>query len=521
MITDLSIWRELCRHYNDIKSTTIADLMSSNAANKIQCMQIDFDYSRNLCSAETLKLLAGLAQQAGLLVKIQALFSGAIVNDTEGKSALHTALRAIPSATPLIVNDIDINQEIGTALTHMEQFVAAVHRGDILSISNKKFTHVVTIGVGGSYLGPQMVAHALTEYKVPAGLTCHFIADIDELAITAVLNTIDPQHTLFVIASKSFTTLETQYNVNLILHWMVAKLRLILPDAHLTPEQILNTQFVAVTAQRDKARALGIPVDRIFLMWDWVGGRYSIWSVIGLPVVLHIGMHNFKKFLHGAYIADQHFLTAAMPVNIPIIMALLGVWYINFFNANTHAIIPYDYRLKYLLSYLQQLDMESNGKSVTLHGSKVNYATGPILWGGLGIHGQHAFNQLLHQGTHFVPIDFFVVKNRNPKARHNIAYPGAQELLLKNALAQADAACYGSPDALPLYEQVAGNRPSNMFVLEQLTPQTLGTMLAFYEHKVFVQSVIWNINPFDQWGVVLGKKLLFSSLSKSERRDLC
>ncbi|HLF67621.1 MAG TPA: glucose-6-phosphate isomerase, partial [Gammaproteobacteria bacterium] len=349
----------------------------------------------------------------------------------------------------------------------------------------------------------------------------HFISDVDVRTLADVWSNIDPERTVFIVSSKSFTTVETLANANSCREWLTQKL----PAG--CASSIAASHFVAVTARAEKAEAWGIPADNIFPIWDWVGGRYSIWSAIGLPIALQIGMEGFMQFLEGAHLADQHFCNAALDKNIPVIMALLSIWYINFFNAHTHAIIPYSDALKHLRAYLQQLDMESNGKSITHSGTEASYSTGAIIWGELGIHGQHAFHQLLHQGKHLVPVDFLLVGQA-----HQDGLTYHHDLLIANALSQARALMYGKnveefkqemlvqdqiseEEMLRLakHKQIPGNRPSNVLFMDRLSPKNLGMLLAFYEHKVFVQSVIWNVNPFDQWGVELGKTIFSSVLN--------
>lgn len=477
-----------------------------------------FDYSKNHITAETIKIFSDLAKACALPAKIKALFSAETLNTTELRPALHVALRH-QAETPILADGQDIMPKIRQALEKMRHWVKAIHEGSRCGVTGKTFIDIVNIGIGGSHLGPRMATHAFVQ-QACSSLRFHFISDIDSLALQEVLSQIDPERTLFIVSSKSFTTFETMLNTKACYAWLKAKL-----NTALAPEKILHAHFIAVTAQKDKAKQFGFSEEEIFPFWDWVGGRYSVWSAIGLPLALQIGMAGFQDFLVGGYLADQHFLTTDLDRNIPVLMGLLGVWYLNFFNADTHAIIPYDYRLKHLRAYLQQLDMESNGKQTTHFGKKVNYSTGPIIWGELGIHGQHAFHQLLHQGTHIVPVDFLLIGEKMQMLDQDI-FSANQDILIANALCQASALMKGTSCPLVENEQLAkhkiipGNRPSNILFLDKLTPQSLGMLIALYEHKIFVQSVIWDVNPFDQWGVELGKTMLSSVLEDIRREEI-
>ncbi len=465
-------------------------------------LQIDgilLDYSKNLITTETMTLLCNMAKEKQLPEKITALFSGAPVNFTEQRPALHTALRDIHSPS-LLVNGKNVLSDVRETLAKMGEFVKKIHSHEWLGTTGKPITDIVNIGIGGSHLGPMMTTQALKECSAYQ-LRCHFISNIDVLHIQTVLDSINPETTLFIISSKSFTTLETITNTQTIQTWLQAKLG----------NQIQN-HFVAVTAKPEKAIQFGIPEAQIFSFWDWVGGRYSIWSSIGLPLALMIGMENFIEFLTGAYSMDQHFLHAPFEKNMPVILALVGIWYINFFNATQHAIIPYTQQLNGFPEYLQQLDMESNGK-------QANYPTGPVIFGKHGFDGQHSFFQLLHQGHHLIPVDFILVGQQE------------QDMLIASALTQAQALMQGKTYEVALAELLAhgiteneakklaphktipGNRPSNVIFIDKITPSTLGALLALYEHKTYVQSVIWGINSFDQWGVELGKQLLTQLLN--------
>jgi len=514
-------WQALQAHLEQIKTQQLRDWFAADAQRferfSLRCGGLLFDYSKNRITAETLALLVRLAQASQLSAKIEALFSAEPLNLTEARPALHMALRD-PQQTALWVNDKNVRLLVQAALAKMSYFVNALRQGEWRGATGKTIRDIVNIGIGGSHLGPLMSTHALAAVS-DSPLRFHFIADVDERALQEVWTQLDPERTLFIVSSKSFTTLETVVNAKRCQQWLGEKLG----------QASLQPHFVAVTAQKARAEAFGIPEEQIFPIWDWVGGRYSIWSAIGLPLALQLGMDGFHAFLQGAAEADRHFREADLPHNIPVIMGMLGIWYANFFEAPTQAIIPYAYSLKYLRSYLQQLDMESNGKRITRAGGEANYATGPRIWGELGIHGQHAFHQLLHQGRHLVPVDFILVGRQGGQA-----FEAHQDLLIANALSQAQALMQGKEAAafvqelctqglsvaqaetLAKHKEIPGNRPSSILFMDQLTPQNLGFLLACYEHKIFVQSVIWDVNPFDQWGVELGKALLPSVLEGLE-----
>lgn len=514
-ITDLAEWQVLQSHQQKIAREEMQDWFHQDPQRfekfSLQACGILLDYSKNRMTQETLRLLCELARKMRLSQKINALFSGEIVNSTEKRPALHTALREKNAA--LEIHGNNIMPDIHATLKKMREFIEKIHQNLWLGVTQKPIRDIVNIGIGGSHLGPLMTFRALSEYTHPS-LRCHFVSNIDSVHIQEVLKQIDPERTLFIISSKSFSTLETMTNAKTIRSWMQAKLG----TNNLAPH------FIAVTAAHNKALQFGIAEENIFPLWDWVGGRYSIWSAIGLPLALMIGMQRFQEFLDGAYDMDQHFRYAEFSANMPVIMGLLGVWYINFFNANSHAVIPYSHHLHYLRAYLQQLDMESNGKRTSHQGEVVDYATGPIMWGEQGCLGQHAFHQLLLQGQHLVPIDFILAGNYRSEFSHH------HDILVACGLSQAQALMYGKTfddayselisegygefDAreLAMHKVIPGNRPSNTLFLEQVSPYHLGALIALYEHKIFVQGVIWNINSFDQWGVELGKQLLPSIL---------
>ncbi len=511
-ITEHAAWQALQAHQTLIAKQHMQDwfAIDKNRFSRfsLQVNELLLDYSKNLILQETLPLLSHLADITGLASKIDALFSGHPVNTTEKRAALHTALRN-RSNKAIFVNGNDIMPGIRAELEKMRHFSEQVRNQEWRGITNKPIRDIVNIGIGGSHLGPWMAIQALAEFASDK-LRCHFISNIDSAHIQAVLNQIDPETTLFIISSKSFTTLETTTNAHTVRKWVENKIG---PEA-------IHKHFVAITAAKNQALQFGIAEKNIFLLWEWVGGRYSIWSAIGLPLAIMIGMERFLEFLNGGYAMDEHFRHADFSANMPVLMALLGIWYINFFAANNHAIVVYSHHLNYFRHYLQQTDMESSGKSITHRGLATDYATGPIIWGEQGCDGQHAFHQLLHQGKHFIPVDFILAgaNNQNFESHHDI--------LIASALSQAKALMQGKTHAealaelqneeyskeeahhLAWHKSIPGNRPSNTLFLNKITPYNLGALIALYEHKVFVQSTIWDINPFDQWGVELGKQLL-------------
>jgi glucose-6-phosphate isomerase len=512
MITETPEWQALNAHQKHIAAERMQDWFANDALRfstfSIQFGDILLDYSKNWVKPDTIRLLCQLAQAANLSTKIGALFHGQPVNSTERRPALHTALRSQDN-TPVYAGDQNVIEPIQAALAKMREFVEKVRQKKWLGSTGLPISDIVNIGIGGSHLGPLLTTHALADYATDA-LRCHFISNIDTAHIHEVLARLNPETTLFIISSKSFTTLETLTNAKTIQQWLEHKLG----------KSNLEKHWVAVTANLQQAMQFGIPESQIFPIWDWVGGRYSIWSAIGLPLALSIGMDHFLAFLAGANAMDQHFRHAEWAHNMPVMLGLLSIWYINFFAANNQAIIPYSHYLKHLHTYLQQTDMESNGKRTSHAGAPIDYATGPILWGEQGCNGQHAFHQLLHQGQHLIPVDFILIgKTKNALAHHH-------DILVASGLSQAQALMqgkthqeafaelrkegYSDEEALNLaqHKVIPGNRPSNVLFINQMTPYNLGALLALYEHKIFVQSAIWDINPFDQWGVELGKQLL-------------
>lgn len=468
---------------------------------------LTLDYSKNRITEETMDLLLALARAAGVEERRAAMFSGGIINVTEKRAVLHTALRNRAN-TPVLVDGKDVMPDVNAVLSRLKAFAEGVRSGAIAAADGSRFTDVVNIGIGGSDLGPAMVTLALTPYS-NGGPRLHYVSNVDGAHIADTLAGLDPRTTLFIIASKTFTTSETMTNAQTARDWVKASLG----------EAAVGAHFCAVSTALDKVAAFGIDVERAFGFWDWVGGRYSVWSAIGLPVAIAVGFDAFEAFLAGAHEMDRHFVDAPLAENLPVIMALLGVWYRNVFGFSTHAVLPYDQRLSRFAAYLQQLDMESNGKGVTVEGKPVPRATGPIVWGEPGTNGQHAFYQLIHQGTDVIPADFLIAAVPHEQLSDHHAK------LVANALAQTEALMRGKTldeaiaelrkagkgeaeiAALAPHKVFPGNRPTNTLMYRTLDPRTLGRLIALYEHKVFVQGTIWGINSYDQWGVELGKEL--------------
>ena len=453
------------------------------------------DYSKHHVSDEVLAKLIELADHSALVQRRAQMFSGDIINVTENRPVLHTALRNL-SDEPVHVDGNDVMPEINRTREQIKQFSEAVRSGEWKGYNGQRIKDVVNIGIGGSDLGPNMAVRALLKYRHPE-LHFHFVSNVDGTHIQKVLSRLDPATTLFIVSTKTFSTQETLLNAKTARRWFLENAG---EDAD------VGAHFIAASTNRKAAMEFGIREENVFEFWAWVGGRYSMWSSIGLPIALSVGFEGFIELLEGAHEMDRHFIEAPFAQNMPVLMALIGIWYINFVGAETQAIVPYDQALNQLPSFLQQLDMESNGKSVDIFGHSVNYKTGPIVWGQTGSNGQHAFFQLLHQGTRYVPIDFIASLKPEPGVEdHHFA-------LLTNMLAQANAFMEGSQGNSKELSQhdpysCPGNRPSSTLLLDELTPKNLGALIALYEHKVFVQGVIWNINSFDQWGVQLGKRI--------------
>lgn len=509
-LTQSNTWKELQTHTQALphmRSLFEADTQRFNKMSTSTC-GLFLDYSKNRATQETLSLLLKLADEAKLVSKIKAMFNGEVINTTENRAVLHTALRAKPEQQ-IMLDGVNIVQEVQETQQQMAKFVEAVSSGAWKGYTGKAITDVVSIGIGGSFLGPKIVSQALRPYWT-GKLNCHFVANVDASSITEKLKPLDAETTLFVMSSKSFGTQETLTNTLSAKDWFLKQG---------AEQKDVAQHFVAVTSNVAKATEFGIDANNIFPMWDWVGGRYSLWSAIGLPIALLIGMDNFLAMLKGANEMDQHFLNAPLTENMPVLMGLFSLLYGNFHGAQSHVVLTYDHYLRGLPAYFQQLDMESNGKSVTLDGTDVDFSTGPVIWGGEGTNGQHAYHQLLHQGTALIPADFIMPLNsHNPLGEHHIqlasncfgqtqalmqgrSYDEALEELASSKLSADEQVLIAKHKVMP------GNKPSNTILMDKLTPTTLGALIALYEHRTFVQGAIWDINSFDQWGVELGKNL--------------
>ncbi len=512
LINHSQAWQALADHQTEIAETHMRKLFADDPQRftrfSLQVNDILFDYSKNLVTQKTMSLLFDLAKTANLEAKIAAMFRGEKYNITENRAVLHIALRN-RSNRPTLVDGQDVMPEVNRVLAHIRSFSEAVRSGSWLGYTGKRITDIVNIGIGGSDLGPKMVCEALKPYGQP-GLHVHFVSNVDSTDLVETLKQVNPETVLFLVASKTFTTQETMTNAHSARAWFLASAK---------DERAIAHHFVAMSTNVQAVAQFGIDPANMFEFWDWVGGRYSLWSAIGLSIALFLGMGAFEELLSGAHEIDEHFRTAPFEHNIPVIMGLLGLWYNNFFNAQSHAILPYDQYLAHFASYFQQGDMESNGKSVTRQGEWVEYSTGPIIWGQPGTNGQHAFYQLIHQGTKLIPCDFLAAAHsHNPLGDHHA-------ILLSNFLAQTEALMKGKTAEEARLELVAagykgaelerlvpskvfsGNRPTNSFVYPQLTPRILGRLIALYEHKIFTQGAVWDINSFDQMGVELGKQL--------------
>ena len=512
LLTQSKAWLALQAHHEKIAPLHMREMFAADPQRFTRFSLISkgilLDYSKNRITEETLSLLFALARQADLKTWVEHMFSGEKINVTEHRAVLHVALRNRANR-PVLVDGVDVMPEVNRVLAQMKIFTESVHSGAWKGYTGKTITDIVNIGIGGSDLGPVMVCEALRPYAKP-GLQAHFVSNVDGTHIAETLKWLNPETTLFIIASKTFTTQETLTNAHTARAWFLKSAR---------DETTVAKHFAAVSTNAKEVAKFGIDTRNMFEFWDWVGGRYSLWSAIGLPIALSIGMDNFEELLAGAHDMDEHFRSAPFEKNMPVVLALLGIWYNNFFGAQTHAILPYDQYLHRFPAYFQQGDMESNGKSVTRDGKCVDYSTGPVIWGEPGTNGQHAFYQLLHQGTPLIPADFIApIETHNPIGDHH-------RILLSNFFAQPEALMKGKTEHEARAELVkafvrgaalekllphkvfAGNKPSNSIVLKKITPKSLGALIALYEHKIFVQGVIWNINSFDQWGVELGKQL--------------
>jgi glucose-6-phosphate isomerase len=510
--SNTSAWSSLHNHFSEMKPVKMKDLFAADKErfNKlhIQFNDIIFDYSKNIITDKTLGLLVQLAEECKVKDAIAAMFNGDAINETENRSVLHVALRNF-SKQPVYAQGNDVMPEVKKVLRKMKSFCDAVHNGDHRGYTGKRIKYIVNIGIGGSDLGPLMVTEALRPYKVE-DIETYFVSNVDGTHIAETLKKVKPERTLFLIASKTFTTQETMTNALTAREWFLKKAK---------DEQHIAKHFAALSTNEKEVVKFGIDKKNMFEFWDWVGGRYSLWSAIGLSIALTIGYKNFEQLLKGAHAADQHFATTSFDKNIPVLMALIGLWYTNFFGSQTESILPYDQYMHRFAAYFQQGNMESNGKSIDRNGEAVEYATGPVIWGEPGTNGQHAFYQLIHQGTPLIPCDFIApAQSHNPIGDHH-------PKLLSNFFAQTEALMNGKTDEeaqkelekqglsaeqiaklLP-FKVFAGNKPTNSFLLKKITPFTLGQLIALYEHKIFVQGVIWNIFSFDQWGVELGKQL--------------
>ncbi len=520
-LTKRPAWQALATHYQSIRDVHLRELFAQDPRRgeslTAEAAGIYLDYSKNRITGETLALLIQLAEESGLQARIAAMFGGEKINVTEGRAVLHVALRA-PRDASLLVDGQDVVPQVHAVLDKMADFARRVRRGQWTGHTGKRIRAVVNIGIGGSDLGPVMACEALRHYS-DRSLTFRFVSNVDGTDFAEAVHDLDPAETLCIISSKTFTTLETMTNAQSARAWLLAGLG---GDA-----AAVARHFVAVSTNAAKVAEFGIDTANMFEFWDWVGGRYSLDSAIGLSTMLAIGPEHFRALLNGFHQMDEHFRTAPLAGNLPVLLALLSVWYTNFFGAATLAVLPYDQYLKRFPAYLQQLTMESNGKRVTRDGIAVTYDTSPIYWGEPGTNGQHSFYQLIHQGTRLIPCDFIAfVESLNPCGRHH-------DMLLANVFAQAEALAFGktadevqaegTPDWLVPHRVFEGNRPSNTILLQRLTPETLGKLIALYEHCVFTQGVIWDVDSFDQWGVELGKVLaqqIVPELESSEEPPL-
>ena len=491
--TTTAAWQALQLHHNLFEQVKMKDLFFNDEERfskfSLQFEEILFDFSKNIITENTVAVLMELAHECKLADAIEAMFTGEIINGTEGRAVLHTALRNF-SGNEVLQDGKDIMPQVQDVQLQMRNFCNRLHSGGWKGFSGKKIKYIVNIGIGGSDLGPVMVTEALKPYWIP-GIQTHFVSNVDGTHIAETLKKVSADETLFLIASKTFTTQETMSNAHTAREWFLQ---------NGGTEETIASHFVALSTNITEVEKFGIDAANMFVFWDWVGGRYSLWSAIGLSIAATIGYDNFEQLLKGAHSADLHFRSAGFDQNIPVIMAMLGIWYRNFFNAGTEAILPYDQYMHRFAAYFQQGNMESNGKYIDRNGDKVGYETGPVIWGEPGTNGQHAFYQLIHQGTSLIPCDFIVpAQSHNPIGNHH-------SILISNFFAQTEALMMGTDHENP-YRVFEGNRPTNSFLVKKITPYTLGQLIALYEHKIFVQGVIWNIYSFDQWGVELGKVL--------------
>lgn len=517
-------WKALEAHWKEMSGVHMREFFAQDPGRSermsLRAADLFVDYSKNLITGESLGLLRDLAMAVDLPGWIRRIFSGEAINNTEGRAVLHVALRN-RSNRPIYVDGEDVMPAVNEVLQRLEGFVARVRGGDWKGFTGERITDVVNIGIGGSNLGPLMVCEALRPFQSD-DLRVHFVSNVDGTHLAETVRPLDPATTLFIVASKTFTTMETMTNANSARSWLVGTLG----------DAAVANHFVAVSTNEDKVVEFGIDPANMFGFWDWVGGRYSLWSAIGLPIALAVGMDRFIELLEGAHAMDEHFRSADLSENLPAILGLLGVWYANFAGARTHAVLPYDQYLRYLPAYLQQGDMESNGKRVTRDGIPVEYTTGPVVWGEPGTDGQHAFFQLIHQGTQMIPSDFIApVNSQNPLGDHHAKlmanFFAQTEALMRGrttAEARAEMLAAGMPatqvEELAPHRTFPGNRPTNTILVERLTPRTLGALIAMYEHRIFTQGIVWGINSYDQWGVELGKQLAGVILKELEEGQL-
>ena len=521
-VTSLPAWKNLEKHYAETKLTSMRDLFAQDPE-RFKKFSLEFDgmlldFSKNRITDETMGLLRALAAERDVAGWAKKMFSGEKINITEDRAVLHIALRNRAN-TPILVDGKDVMPEVNAVLAHMEKFTNDVRSGEWKGYTGKAITDFVNIGIGGSDLGPVMVTEALKHYS-QRNLKAHFVSNVDGTHMAETLRTLSPETTLFIVASKTFTTQETLTNAHSARKWFLDAAK---------DDAAVAKHFVALSTNEKEVTKFGIDAANMFGFWDWVGGRYSLWSAIGLPIALSIGYDNFVALLEGAHAMDQHFLNTPPEKNIPLTLGLLGVWYNNFFGARTHVILPYDQYMHRFPAYFQQGDMESNGKGVTRDSTPVDCVTGPVIWGEPGTNGQHAFYQLIHQGTQWIPADFLApIETQNPLGEHHL-------ILLSNFFAQTEALMRGKNpeevraelekdgktgealEKLIPHKVFTGNRPTNSILFPKLTPKTLGMLIAMYEHKIFTQGIIWNINSFDQWGVELGKQLAKAILPELEK----
>lgn len=514
--TTTTAWQHLQQHYTEMKTAHLRTLHQKDHDRfkkfSLQKDDILFDFSKNIIIEQTLELLIRLANECGLPDAIKAMFNGEKINATEGRSVLHTALRNV-EGKPVLADGKDVMPEVQQVLEQMQTFCQKIHGGEWKGYTGKPIKYIVNIGIGGSDLGPVMVTEALKPYWVE-GIEAHFVSNVDGTHIAETLKLVKPDETLFLIASKTFTTQETMTNAHSARQWFLDSAK---------EESHVAKHFAALSTNQKEVVKFGIAPENMFVFWDWVGGRYSLWSAIGLSIALTVGYDNFEQLLKGAHNIDEHFAETPFRQNIPVLMALIGLWYNNFFGAETEAILPYDQYLHRFAAYFQQGNMESNGKHTDRQGNRVNYSTGPIIWGEPGTNGQHAFYQLIHQGTRIIPCDFIApAVSHNPLGDHHnklLSNFFAQTEALMNGKNREELISEGVPENLLPYKEFEGNRPTNSFLVKQITPFVLGQLLALYEHKIFVQGVIFNVYSFDQWGVELGKQLAGKILPELEKDD--